>query len=376
MRDGPVRRYVAVLALALAAAGCAADATNDHTQEAAVVGGHESTFERVIRGFLASGYQLRAPTTTMVPATATLATTGAITATTHPWPPESAVMASEVVVGLAISRFAPAWQNCHVGYRYAPLVDEIRDLGTGPAGDPHAWHREVEFVCEFQVDFNKADDDEYGVTLELVVRYPLRAVVDELDAEINGHVRSAVAAIVSDYFTAAQGRRESTVLTGSPRYGDHRTGWLHIDGAATLANDGIYSVELPSHARDPGATTSPSYLRTLNYDLHTGQQFFLTDLVEDRVDARAALFRAADEATPNRDLSAWPIDVDLADLREQEFSLTEDSIVLRCIRYCDKGIAPVLFLPGPSKIEVSYTRLEGHLDPGGPYRHIDDRIDP
>jgi len=338
MHDGPVRRYAAVVALAMVASGCAPGTTNDDAE--------------------------------------TLRTT-----TTHPWPHESAVMTSEVVVAevvvaTALSRFAPAAQNCHAHYRYDPATPEARhDKAASPGDDPDGGQRSAEFVCEIQVDFNKADGDEYGVTIELKVRYPLRAVVDELDAEINGHVRSAVAAIVSDYFTAAQRRRESTVLTGSPRYGVHRTGWLHMDGAATLANDGIYSVELPSHARDPGATTSPSYLRTLNYDLHTGQQFFLTDLVEDRVDARAALFRAADQATPDRDLSAWPVDVDLADLREQEFSLTEDSIVLRCTWYCDSGMAPMLFYKRRSKIEVPYTRLEGHLDPGGPYRHIDDRVD-
>ena len=369
MRDGLVRRYVAVVALALAAAGCAVDAANDHAQEVADSGVSQSIFE----------------TTTMDPVVGTVATTiattgavtGAVTVTTHPWPPESALMASEVVVGLAISRFAPAWENCHAGYRYVPVSEYIgHDQGTGQAEDLHAGHRTVEFVCELRVDFNKADGDEFGVTMELVVRYPLRAVVDELDAEINGHVRNAAAAMVSDYFTTVRDRVGPQDLTDAPHNTLHRNGWLRIYGAATLANDGIWSVRLRSAAHDPLFNTAQNYVRTLNYDLHTGQQFFLTDLVEDRVDARIALFRAVDEANPDRDFSAWQGDVDPEDLREQEFSLTEESIVLRCTWYCDSGMAPMLFYKRRSTIEVPYGRLEGHFDPDGPYRHIDDPFDP
>jgi hypothetical protein len=57
------------------------------------------------------------------------------------------------------------------------------------------------------------------------------------------------------------------------------------------------------------------------------------------------------------------------DLRDQQFALTADALVLDCIKYCVSGIARALMF-NTSAYEIPYKSISEHLNPGGPYRLI------
>ena len=56
-------------------------------------------------------------------------------------------------------------------------------------------------------------------------------------------------------------------------------------------------------------------------------------------------------------------------LEKQEFTLTEDAIVLDCTKYC--GVSPVAHvLDRKIPLEIPYSRFKHFFDPDGPFRHI------
>jgi hypothetical protein len=57
------------------------------------------------------------------------------------------------------------------------------------------------------------------------------------------------------------------------------------------------------------------------------------------------------------------------DLRDQQFALTADALVLDCIKYCVSGIARALMF-NTSAYEIPYKSISEHLNPGGSYRLI------
>ena len=290
---------------------------------------------------------------------------------------DRAVFEDEAVVLAAISAVAPAEENCDISYGLNS--DEIvinsefdRPPGTIP-GLSHADDtiKTVLIYCWVSDDVHWATWDQWGVWFRLRVRYPLKS--GSHAEEVNDLIRRDVAAMISQYLINARDRLNSGggTLTGVPDDSSARYGFLEIDGIASLMNDSLYSVGLYSSAHDPDSNTSENYLRTLNYDLVTGERFRLTDFLHPSRETLDALVTLAYFGDPWFDVSSRKFrHGEIGEvLREQEFTLTADAFVLHCTWDCNKGIAPVQMMNGWD-LEIRYGDFADYLDPDGPYRHI------
>ena len=301
----------------------------------------------------------------------------------------------EAVVLAAISAVAPAVENCDVSYGL-----NSDELGRYPWhertygvtwGLPHADDtiKRVVIKCVVSEDVHGPDWDQWGVWFDLHLRYPLKS--GSHAALINEQTRSEVAGMVTEYLTNAVDRVRSSSSSagkrGLPDDSHHRMGYLEIFGFTPFMNDGLYSVHMESDAHDPGANTSGNYLRTQNYDLATGERFFLPDMLYPGEDSYKALVRLAVEnhnfhVRDGEDRSVLVRNCCVADveeyasrpyeperLQEQHFSLTANSLALDCVEYCFQGVVSNLLFKN-NALEVPYEHLADHLDPNGPYRHI------
>ena len=292
---------------------------------------------------------------------------------------DQAVFEDEAMVLAAISLVAPAEENCDISYGL-----NSDELNTGYQlmggygvtwGLPHADDTITTVVIECVVseDVHGPNWGQWGVWFDLRLRYPLKS---GSHAEvINDHIRRDVTAMISQYFINARDRvrHPGGRLTGLPDDSFHRNGELDITGFVSFMNDGLYSVGLHSDAHDPSSNTSENYLRTLNYDLTTGQQFFLPDLLYPGLDSYEALLRLTNEESGRkRDVSSWDINplTIRQNLEKQHFTLTAEALALHCTWYCDQGIAPILLYKRNNGLGIPYERLADHLDPDGPYRHV------
>jgi len=311
---------------------------------------------------------------------------------------DRAVFEDEAMVLAAISAVAPADENCDISYglNSDDLVTSVNrsDHGYGFAwGLPHPENtiRSVTIECVISEDVHGPDWGRFGVWFEFSIRYPLK--FGSHAEVINEQTRSEVAGMVSEYVSNARQRVRLYTVDRSYLTDDsgHRGGRLTINGFASFMNEGLYSVHLPSGAHDPGANTSANYLRTLNYDLTTGEQFFLPDLfypgeashravldhwLEEHIGRGGFDFGyepyeyEPDEANlPGSSAETWPMVLDPERFREQPFTLTADALVLDCEKYCYRGISHV-FMSKDDAHAIPYARLADHLDPNGPYRHI------
>ena len=289
------------------------------------------------------------------------------------------VFEDEAMVLAAISAVAPADENCDISYGLNS--DELNTDyqlmgGYGVAwGLPHADDTITTVVikCVVSEDVHGPNWDQWGVRFDLRLRYPLKS--GSHAEEINDLIRRDVTAMISQYLINARDRVRSGggPLTGLPDDSSHRWGELDITGFASFMNDDLYSVGLHSSAHDPTANTSENYLRTLNYDLTTGQQFFLTDLLYPGQDSYETLLRLTNESSVmKQDVSSWDINplTIRQNLEKQHFTLTAEALALHCTWYCDQGIAPILLYKRNNGLGIPYSLLAGHLDPDGPYRHI------
>ena len=312
--------------------------------------------------------------------------------------PSSSMIEDEAVVLAAISAVAPAEENCILSSGYN--TDDL--WGWDPDGrvygvtwglpHPHGFIRTAVIECIVQDDINR-------VWFELKIRYPLKK--GKHSAEINEQVRMDVAGMVTDYYDVARTRISAL---GEVPYEDMsarsglRQGSLNVTGFVSFMNDGLYSVALDSGAHDPGANTSDNYLRTLNFDLETGDQFFLADLLKPGVESREALLSLAvanhdyylletDDLNRRRGPGdrrvvlrtghvyhprAFVLDhvpVAPAALAGQLFPLTADALVLHCTVYCDSGIARKIMFKNDS-LEIPHDYFSQHMDPEGPARHL------
>ena len=296
----------------------------------------------------------------------------------------------EAAVLAAISAVAPAEENCDISYGLnSDELSYYKPKGRYGVtwGLPHRDNtiRSVTIECVISEDVHGPDWDRFGTWFEFSIRYPLK--FGSHAAVINEQTRSEVAGMVSEYLSNARERVRSYLGDMSSLADDavQRKGWLGIYGFASLMNEGLYSVHLPSGAHDPGANTSANYLQTLNYDLTTGEQFSLPDMFypgeashravldlfieehnrrngsDDRYEPGEPVFSGA--------IHTWPMVLDPEDFREQQFTLTADALVLDCVRYCSRGIAPTLMFKDEAHA-IPYALLADHLDPAGPYRHI------
>ena len=288
----------------------------------------------------------------------------------------------EAVVLAAISQIESAEENCDISYGLN--TDELDifqmvDSGYGVTfGLPHADDTITTVVIECVVseDVDAPDWDKWGMWYDLDLRYPIKR--GSHAKAINDHVRRDVADMVSEYYAKTRDRIRSheccpDLLEGLQERAFRRSGDLNITGFVSLMNDGLYSVSLNSSAHDPESNTSENYLRTLNYDLATGEEFLLNDVLSPGHDSYERLLRLALAASSKADWT-WSDEfwsnLDSDDLRDQDFTLTANGIALHCTWYCNKGIAPILLFKG-NGLEIPYRDLDGYLDPNGPFRHID-----
>ncbi|SVB47877.1 uncharacterized protein METZ01_LOCUS200731, partial [marine metagenome] len=196
------------------------------------------------------------------------------------------VFEDEAMVLAAISAVAPADENCDISYglNSDELNTDYQLMGGYGVtwGLPHADDTITTVVikCVVSEDVHGPNWDQWGVRFDLRLRYPLKS--GSHAEEINDLIRRDVTAMISQYLINARDRVRSGggPLTGLPDDSSHRWGELDITGFASFMNDDLYSVGLHSSAHDPTANTSENYLRTLNYDLTTGQQFFLIQLTD------------------------------------------------------------------------------------------------
>ena len=289
------------------------------------------------------------------------------------------VFEDEAMVLAAISAVAPADENCDISYglNSDELNTDYQLMGGYGVtwGLPHADDTITTVVikCVVWEDVHGPNWDQWGVRFDLRLRYPLKS--GSHAEEINDLIRRDVTAMISQYLINARDRVRSGggPLTGLPDDSSHRWGELDITGFASFMNDDLYSVGLHSSAHDPTANTSENYLRTLNYDLTTGQQFFLTDLLYPGQDSYETLLRLTNESSVvKQDVSSWdinPLTIPQR-LKKQHFTLTAEALVLHCTWYCDQGIAPILLYKMSNGMGIPYEHLADHLDPDGPYRHI------
>ncbi len=298
------------------------------------------------------------------------------------------VFEDEAIVLAAISAVAPAEENCDISYGL-----NSDDLGRYPHQDhtfgvtwglPHADDSIERVVIECTVwdDVDGPDWDRSGMWFDFDLRYPLKS--GKHAEAINEQVRNEVASIVSLYL--ADARSGNANYSGEPDESTARKGWLSTYGFASFMNEGIYSAHMQTSPHLPGANTSPNYLGVWNYDLTTGEQFFLPDLLYPGETSHSAILNLIIEAYNggtdyevryepgepiflNNPVRKWPLSLDPEDLRDQQFVLTADALVLDCIKYCDSGIARALMF-NTSAYEIPYKSISEHLNPDGPYRLI------
>ena len=301
---------------------------------------------------------------------------------------DRAVFEDEAVVLAAISAVAPAEENCDISYglnsdelgRY-PHQGRAFGVTWGlPQADDSI--KRVVIECTVWDDVDGPDWDRSGMWFDFDLRYPLKS--GKHAEVINEQVRNEVAGIVSHYL--ADARSPNVNYSGEPNESTARKGWLSTYGFASFMNEGIYSAHMHTSPHLPGANTSPSYLRVWNYDLTTGEQFFLPDLLYPGETSHSAILNLIIEAYNggtgyevryepgepiflNNSAQKWPLSLDPKDLRDQQFALTADALVLDCIRYCASGIARVLMFNAPG-FEIPYKNISEHLNPDGPYRLI------
>ena len=311
---------------------------------------------------------------------------------------------NEAVVLDAISAIAPAdEENCDVSYGLNSDArgrhvwgDRVYGVTWGLAHDDDSIELAVIECAVFSHDFDGPDWDRSGRVFDFNLQYPLKS--GKHAEAINEQVRSGVADVVSDYVAEAQSRHID--LSGVPNSSTGREGYVDIWGFVPLMNEGIYSVYMGAiAARQPDRNTNLGHMRVWNYDLATGEQFFLSDLLKPGEDAYRAVIRLAaenhnfhyldGEARGVHVRNCCVVDVDEYTsseayepvlLREQHFTLTADALVLDCTNYCTDGLSYFADGYGPGlvsglmrlnpPIEIPYERLATHLDPNGPYRHI------
>ena len=245
--------------------------------------------------------------------------------------------------------------------------------------------------CDTRENLEGKDWDKWGTEYKFRIRYPL--IHGKHSELLNSAVREDVSGMIYDYVTYARDRngfRKSNPYISYVDAPDHyRRGHLSIYGFASFANEGIYSVHLESDAHDPGANTSPDYLRTLNFDLETGERFSLLNLLKPGPKSFTVLQIAAVQDHNEHYLKGVELGVHMRNccavdlelfyeqrlpysietLREQQFSLTKDAIALDCLSYCDKSIAPYIMFKN-NALEVKFDEIEGYFNPDGPIRHF------
>lgn len=277
-----------------------------------------------------------------------------------------------MVVMAAISEVASAEDDCRIS---SGLNSDYFRYGISPP--KHALADEtimtVVIECVVSDDVDSPDWERWGVWFDLFVRYPL--MTGSHATLVNDQVRSDVAGMISEYLANARERLRSGSdrgLIGVPDDSVHRAGELNVEGYVSLMTDGLYSVSLQSYAHDPDSNTSQDYLRTVNYDLATGERFYLTGLLHPGSDPHLAPLKLAKADSRWADVSwtedAWD-DLNPEDLKEQDFVLTSEAIVLQCAWCCSEGISPGILDKGHES-EISYEDLVGYLDPDGPYRRL------
>jgi hypothetical protein len=292
---------------------------------------------------------------------------------------DRAVFEDEAMVLAAISLVAPAEENCDISYglNSDELNTDYQLMGGYGVtwGLPHADDTITTVVikCVVSEDVHGPNWDQWGVWFDLRVRYPLKS--GSHAEEVNDLIRRDVTAMISQYLINARDRVRSGrgPQPWLPDDSHHRWGQLDITGFVSFMNDGLYSVGLHSSAHDPGSNTSENYLRTLNYDLTTGQQFFLTDLLYPGYDPYETLLRLTNGVSVmEQDVSSWdinPLTIPQR-LEKQHFTLTAEALALHCTWYCDQGIGSRMLFKTSNGLGIPYERLADHLDPDGPYRHI------
>jgi hypothetical protein len=242
--------------------------------------------------------------------------------------------------------------------------------------------KKVIIQCDISGDVTSPDWDDCGKHHAVIIEYPLKSGI--YADIVNSQIRESVSNLISTYLTRAI-ERSGCGMSGEGDRGHPRIGYFELDAFVTFANEGLFSVHLQTGVQDPGSNTSNDYVDTLNFDLSTGKTFSLADMFHPNEDSYRALQRVA-VAEANylkfkglRDMwgGGGPSDIHNYEkddyrpelLEEQEFVLTENSIVLACEEYCFDGIVPEL-LHKVIPLEIPFSRLENFWDLAGPFRHF------
>ncbi len=295
----------------------------------------------------------------------------------------SQAFVNEAVVLAAISEVQAAQDNCEVSY--GDYTDE-------PDWHPWSWGEnraarpgrlELLFPDETLTSVLVeciVTDTAHNAWFEINLRYHLKA--GRHATAINRQVRHDVANAVRWYFAESKERYGDSLIS-EPSDSIHREGYFDLLGVVSYSSNNLYSVGLFTDLREPATMNSENFLKTRNYDLSTGQQFFLDDLFIPESSWETRLIEEmVDQAQKTRGLShderaQWVESLGTPtpeQIRAQEFTLGANGLRLECSIYCylddSNGIAPILFWMTAFH-DISYNRLYDYVNPDGPFRHID-----
>ena len=211
----------------------------------------------------------------------------------------------------------------------------------------------VQASCEFT-------PDDRITPFSIDVAYPVMEGTHA--ASINGEVRATVKDLLTKFLDAALHNSAYLVEVGLPYEAPFR-----LTGAVTLANERLYSVELPLWYYVPTAAHGDNAVRNFTFDLEAGERVLLADLFLPDSDWTTTLEASLEVALRDRKTSGtiqhlctlgsgpWEYqDSVYADT----FNVTEDA--LRIYHW----LAPYACRVEP--FDIPYTELVDVLDPDGP----------